>query len=282
MSFLWPKALVTGETVRAEEVVIESPNGRSVTTLVNATPILGEGGDVETVQDLTTLEEQERIRAEFVGMVSHELRTPLTTIRGSAMTLMSEGDDLDPAEVRQFHRMIAEQADHMRGLIGDLLDVTSIEAGTLSVEPVRMPVEALVDEATRRFSAGGARHAVRVELASSLPEVMADRRRIVQVLGNLLSNAARHSPETAPITVGAVRDSLHVALSVSYMGQGVAPERLPYLFRKYYAAGGEGGAGDSENSGSGLGLAISREIVEAHGGASGRRAAGWDPGRSSP
>ena len=264
------QALATGETVRAEEVVIESPNGRSVTTLVNATPILGEGGDVETVvvtvQDLTPLEEQERIRAEFVGMVSHELRTPLTTIRGSAMTLVSEGDDLDPAEVRQFHRMIAEQADNMRGLIGDLLDVTSIEAGALSVEPLPIPVEALVDEATRRFSGGGARHAVRVELASSLPEVMADRRRIVQVLGNLLSNAARYSPETAPITVGAVQDGLHVALSVSDMGRGVAPERLPYLFRKYYAAGGQGGAGDSENSGSGLGLAISRGIVEAHGG----------------
>ncbi len=107
------EALSTGETVHAEEITVELPDGRSVTTLVNATPILSEDGGLEsfmiTLQDLAPLEQLERLRAEFLGMVSHELRTPLTSIRGSATTLLEEELALDPAEMRQFHRIIVEQ-----------------------------------------------------------------------------------------------------------------------------------------------------------------------------
>ena len=85
------KALGTGETVRAEEIVLQAPDGRSVTTLINATPIFSEEGEVEsvvvTMQDMTPMEELERLRAEFLGMVSHELRTPQAAIKGSAATL---------------------------------------------------------------------------------------------------------------------------------------------------------------------------------------------------
>ena len=130
------QALSTGETVRAEEIVIEVPGGGSVTTLVNATPIRSQEGEVVsvvvTLQDMTPLEEMERLRAEFLAMVSHELRTPLTSIKGSAATLTETVSDLDPAEMLQFFRIISEQADYMRDLIGDLLDVARIETGELS------------------------------------------------------------------------------------------------------------------------------------------------------
>ena len=133
------QALSTGETIRAEEIVIQVPDGRRITTIINATPIPTEDGGVEsvivTMQDMTSLEELERLRAEFLGMVSHELRAPLTSIRGSADTLMDAQDSLDPAEMRQFHRIIREQADQMQGLITDLLDVARIDAGTLSICP---------------------------------------------------------------------------------------------------------------------------------------------------
>ena len=90
---------------------------------------------VVTLQDMTAVEELERLRAEFLGMVSHELRAPLTSIKGSAATVLGSSTDLDPAVVRQFFRIIEEQADHMHGLVADLLDVARIETGTLPVSP---------------------------------------------------------------------------------------------------------------------------------------------------
>ena len=262
------QALSTGETVRAEEIVIEVPGGGSVTTLVNATPIRSEEGEVVsvvvTLQDMTPLEEMERLRAEFLGMVSHELRTPLTSIKGSAATLTEAASDLDPAEMLQFFRIIGEQADHMRDLIGDLLDVARIETGELSVAPAPAYVATLVDEARSRFQSGGGRNNLRIDLSPELPLVMADGRRIIQVLSNLLSNAARHSHEASAIGVTAVREGYHVAISVTDEGRGIAAERLPYLFRKFSRIDGEDRRRDI--AGSGLGLAICKGIVEAHGG----------------
>ena len=262
------QALSTGETVRAEEIVLQAPGGGSVTTLVNATPIRSEQGEVVsvvvTLQDMTPLEELERLRAEFLGMVSHELRTPLAAIKGSAATLTEAASDLDPAEMLQFFRIIGEQADHMQGLIGDLLDVARIETGGLSVAPAPADLATLVDEARSRFQSGGGRSNLRIDLSPRLPLVMADRRRIVQVLNNLLSNAAWNSNEASAIGVSAVREGYHVAVSVADEGRGIAAERLPHLFRKFSRL--EGGDRRRETGGSGLGLAICRGIVEAHGG----------------
>ena len=259
------QALSSAETVRAEEVVLSVPDGRSVTTLINATPIHGPDGAlasvVVTLQDLAPLRELERMRAEFLGMVSHELRAPLTSIKGSAATALRASRIFGPAEVAQFFRIIDEQADRMDNLIGDLLDAGRIETGTLSVAPEPSEVAALVDQARGTFVSGGGRHTVRIDLPPGLPRVMADRQRLVQVLNNLLANAARHSPESAPIRIEAEHEGLHVAVSVSDEGRGIAPDHLGQLFRKYTAAGDrEGGLG------SGLGLAICKGLVEAHGG----------------
>ena len=262
------QVLSTGESVRAEEIVIEVPDGGSVTTLVNATPIRSQEGEVVsvvvTVQDMTPLEEMERLRAEFLGMVSHELRTPLTSIKGSAATLTEAASDLDPAEMLQFFRIIGEQADYMRDLIGDLLDVARIETGELSVAPAPAEVATLVDEARSRFQSGGGRNNLHIDLSPELPLVMADGRRIIQVLNNLLTNAARTSHEASAIRVSAVREGYHVAVSVTDEGRGIAAERLPHLFRKFSRIDGEDRRRDI--AGSGLGLAICKGIVEAHGG----------------
>ena len=252
------------ETVRAEEMVLSVPDGRSVTILMNVTPNRSAAGEVETVvvtlQDLAPLEELERLRTEFLAMVSHELRAPLTSIKGSATTVLDAVPPLDPAEMLQFFRIINEQSDHMRGLIGDLLDAGRIEAGTLSVAPDPAAAAELVDQARNTFLSGGARQAVLIDLPPDLPQVMADRKRIVQVLNNLLSNASRHSPQSSPIRVAASRKGVHVAISVSDEGRGVSPELLPHLFRKH------AGVAADDGEGSGLGLAICKGLVEAHGG----------------
>ena len=259
------QALSAGETVRAEEVVFHVPDGRSVTALINATPIRSDEGEVEsfvvTMQDMTPLEELERLRAEFLAMVSHELRTPLATVRGSVSTLLDDSSDMHPAEVRQFHRIIFEQTDRMRALIADLLDVARIETGTLSVSAEPTDLAAITGEAGNSFRIGGYRHNLRIDIPPGLPWVMADRSRIVQVLGNLLANAARHSPEASTIWINAAPSGLHVAVSVSDEGRGISTENLPYLFRKFSRIEGEEQGGDT-----GLGLAVCKGIVEAHGG----------------
>ena len=258
------QVLSTGETVRAEEVVIHVPDGRSVTTLINATPIyFGEGGELEsvvvTIQDITSLEEMERLRAELLGVVSHELRTPLAAIRGSATTMLDDESALDPAEMRQFYRIIVEQADRMRALISDLLDVARIETGTLSISPGTAEVTVLVDEARNTFLNAGGKKNVRIELLPDLPLVMADRRRIVRVLSNLLTNAARHSPDSSVIWVYADRQGVHVAVSMSDEGRGITADRLPHSLRKFSRFDAEDQGGDT-----GLGLAVCKGIVEAH------------------
>ena len=121
---------------------------------------------------------------------SHELRIPLTSIKGSATTLLDDAASLDPAEMREFHRIIDDRADYMRYLIADLLDVARIETGTLPVSPEPSDVVDLVDEARNTFVSAGSGNNIRIDLPLDLPRVMADRRRIAQVLGNLLSNAS--------------------------------------------------------------------------------------------
>ena len=259
------EALAGAETVRAEEIVLEAPDGRRVTALLNATPIRSDDGEVETyvvtLQDMAPLEEMERLRAEFLAMVSHELRTPVATVKGSVTTLLDPPSPLSITEMRQFHLIIDAQMERMHVLISDLLDVARIETGTLGVSPEPTDVSILVGEARNGFRSGGGRHDVEMDVAPGLPWVMADRLRMVQVLGNLLVNAARHSPESSPIRVSAVGDGVHVAVSVSDRGRGIPAESLSRLFRKFSRIESEEHGGDT-----GLGLAICKGIVEAHGG----------------
>ena len=267
--FPMTQALRSGETIRAEQIALEAPDGRTVTTLVNATPIHSEqDGEVDsvvvTLQDMTPLEDLVRLRADFLAQVSHELRMPLSTIKGSSSTLLQAMSDLDPAEVHQFHQIIDAQADYMRDLISDLLDVARIETGTLPVMPEPTELARLIDDARAKLQSGGGVSKLQIELAPRLPLVMADRRRIVQVLSNLLSNAAKYSRESSAIKVSAKQDGILVAITVADEGQGLSTARLQYIFSKFSPKDPEDGGRESE--GSGLGLAICKGIVEAHGG----------------
>ncbi len=260
--------LKVAETVRVEEVVLNAPDGRSVSTLINATPIRAEDGTVEscvvTLQDLTPIKNLERLRADFLGIVNHELRAPLTSIKGSAATLMQAIEDLEPAEMLDFFRIIDEQTDRARDIVGELLQVARIETGTLSVRPEPVDPAEVIDEAKNRFVNAGGRDNVSIDLDPRLPRVMADRRRIVQVLDNLLSNAEKFSPGSSPIRISAARNELLVEFSVVDRGRGIPAGDLPHLFStvSYRTAH----ATDADPGGSGLGLQVCKGIVESHGG----------------
>ena len=257
-------SMSTGEKVPAEEIVVGVPDGRSVSVLVSATPVIADGSEVESVvfmlQDMATLKDMERMRAEFLELVSHELRAPLASIRGSATSILDASSELDPAELRQFLRIIVDQSDDMRDLIGDLLDLARIESGALSIGPEPTAVSVLVDRARNTFL-GARGNILQIDVETDLPMVLADRRRIVQVISILLSNAARNSPEGSLIRLGAVQDGIQISVSVTYEGRGVPEEQYPQLFRTLSQTTSDGPGRDS-----GLGLAICKGIVEAHGG----------------
>ena len=262
------RALDRGEVVRAEEIMFDLPDGRTVTTLVNATPIYSDDGRivsaVAVIQDMTPLEEVERLRNEFLAMVSHELRTPLTTIKGCTSVVLNSTSRPNTSELLQYFRMIDEQSDNLRDLVNNLLDMTQIEAGALSVTPEPADVKALVEEARLAFVRRGAPNPIEVSLAPDLPPIAADRQRIVQVLNNLLSNASKCSHAGSPIRMSASRDDFYVVISVTDEGRGISADQLPSLFKKFSRSDDEGR--DRSTAGEGLGLAICKGIVEAHGG----------------
>ena len=262
------RAIRSRETVRAEEIIIHLPDGQAVTAIVSAVPILSEEGEVvsvvATLQDMTPLEELERQRAEFLGMVSHELRTPLTTIKGSTATVLGASSALDATEMRQFFKIIDEQADRMRDLISNLLDLTRIQAGMLSVTPEPISVADVVDQARESFLLGGGRNRIDADLPEDLPRIAADKDRTVQVLSNLISNASRNSPDFSTIAVTVRQEDFHILFAVADEGRGISPEQLPHLFKKFSRI--VGGSADQDIEGTGMGLVICKGIVEAHGG----------------
>ena len=263
------KALRQGESVLAEEVVIHLQDGRTINTLVNARPIRRDGGDivsvVATIQDITRLEEMKRQRAEFMNSVSHDLRTPLTSIKGSASTLLNSAYPVNPIEHRQFLRVIDEQADRMRDLINDLIDITHIEAGTLSVSPDPVEVTELLDQVREAHShMGTAGSSVEIEQPQPLPRVMADDRRILYVLRSLIASVTMYSSEPPTVRIRVVPIDSHVAFSVRHATTSAAAmysatEAVKSPSGVHQALGGPAGRGE-------LGIAICRGIVEAHGG----------------
>ena len=274
------RALRSGETVIADEVVIHLPNGRAVTTLVNARPIYREDGEavsvVATIQDITPLEEMKRQRTEFLGMMSHELMTPLTAIKGSASTMLSFPQTSDPAETRQFLRIIEEQADLMRHLINNLVDMTQIESGTLSVTPEPTSLEDLVEQAVQDFIREGPTNTLTVDVAPDLPRVMADRRRVFQVLSTLFAAASGGSRGPSAIRVSVSPEDVYVAVSVEDESRGAPADSLLHPLQRYSRADGQTMGG--RNGREGLGLAICKGIVEAHGGRMSAESAGPERG----
>ena len=260
------RALNSGETIRAEEITITVPDGRQVNTIINATPILAEAGGVSsmvvTLQGLEPMRELGRQRAEFLGLVSQELLAPLSSIKGSAAAVLEDLPRLDQARARQFFSIIEGQADLMRGLIWDLLEVARIEAGTLALAPEPTDLAMLVGQARAALLEAEANLRVEVDLPVELPPVMADRQRTLQLLDRLLSNIANLSHEGPVITVDARREGTHLAVCLAARGREIPSQPLPLLFSRLP----RGGARNGGRVGETLSLAVCRGIVEAHGG----------------
>lgn len=197
---------------------------------------------------------------QFVSMVSHELRTPLTSIAGFADTLRAGWAELDAAEIDEFLEIIATQADHLQHLVEDILILPRLEAGKLAIttEPVD-PALLTHRIVSVVFPAGGAIDA-RVEMAGGTA-VLADARRVEQVLRNLLGNARKYGGDEI-LVHGQETDDAYL-ISVTDNGPGVAPEDQQRIFDHFE----QGSMGDDRTEGGvGLGLPIARQLVQAMGG----------------
>jgi len=208
--------------------------------------------------------------------VAHELRTPLTNIRGYLEALRDGVARPEPALLASLH----DEALLLNRLVDDLQDLALAEAGQLRLEPQRVALHEIADQA-----AGALRPALeakqlelQIELPAELPDVWADAERVGQVLRNLLNNAIMHTPEGGSITISVaqatkdegnalqpfvLRPSSFVTLRVSDSGSGIAPEHLTDVFERFYRADR---ARARATGGAGLGLAIVKQLVEAHGG----------------
>lgn len=234
--------------------------------LVHVVPIDGEAGDLLAVfVDVTHLRRLETLRRDFVANASHELRTPVAAIQSAAETLQAAVKS-DPKGAEQFANMIVRNADRLRNLIDDLLDLSRIESHDFKLNLEPLEVSSVVEPVLDFFRERAERKEIILEGDVTPPTVraLADRRALEHVLTNLVDNAVKYCGSGSRVTVRARHEGAAVKLFVSDNGPGIAPEHLPRLFERFYRVD----AGRSrELGGTGLGLAIVKHLVEAMGGA---------------
>ncbi|MGD0797709.1 MAG: ATP-binding protein [Acidobacteriaceae bacterium] len=206
-------------------------------------------------------QETERLRTALLDSVTHELRTPLTSIRASVTALISQ-HELSAEQRTDMLAVIDEESDRLNHLIEQAVEMAQLDAHKVHLEVKPQPVAALVHTAVDECRQSHPSREIRIALASTLPQVLADAEWIHKVLANLLENAVKYSPAGQPIFVSADRQGTMVAISVADRGAGIEPLEQEMIFDKFYR-----GQGQRERiSGTGMGLAICRAIVDAHGG----------------
>jgi two-component system sensor histidine kinase KdpD len=202
-------------------------------------------------------EEADRFRRGLLGAVSHDLRTPLATIKVASSTLSQRSAALSVEDTTELHRLIEIETDRLTRLVTNLLDMTRIEAGVLTLDRIDTPVHDLVKEALNAMGSTLCDLRVDVVVPDSLPDVSVDHVLMVQTLVNLLDNAQRHAPPRSVITVEGERRGDRVVLSVADQGPGVPPGDRETIFDRFTQLSTAGRAG--------LGLTIAKTFVEAHG-----------------
>jgi signal transduction histidine kinase len=216
-----------------------------------------------SLRDVTREKELDQMKSQLLATVSHELRTPLASIKGFATTLLRQDVDWDDASRREFLHIIDEESDRLSELIGNLLDMSRVEAGALRVVPETIDLLPIIHETAEEFQVLTRDHDFSIQVPLSLPRVYADPRRARQVLRNLLENAVKYSPNGGEISVAAYELPDRLRVCVSDQGLGIKPEDAERLFEQFFQVDS---ASTRRVGGSGLGLSICKAIVEAHGG----------------
>ena len=272
----WPLArALAGDSVDRclLKVRLPEPGSGCRILLVSSAPILDDAGqlvgavavsmDIEArVRAEEDLKEAHRRKDEFLAMLAHELRNPLAPIGAAAALLRSRGED---EQLRSIGTVISRQVVHMSGLIDELLDVARVTRGLITLDRVTLDANQVVAEALEQARPGieGRRHALRVSQPAQPAYVSGDHKRLVQVLANLLHNAAKFTPEGGTIEVDLAVDADAVTLTIADDGLGMTPELLARAF-ELFAQGDH--TLDRAQGGLGIGLALVHSLVTLHGG----------------
>lgn len=236
--------------------------GRLLTTFANHAAVAVERARLaEESMRVEVLEEVDRLRSALMGAVSHDLRSPLSSIAAAVSDLRDPEVQFDAADTDTLLATIEEETRRLDRLVGNVLDVSRIEGDALNLEREAVELDELVDEAARRMSLGAGNGHVERDLPDDLPPLAVDPTLVVQVLVNLLDNAARYAPADVPPRVTAQASDGWAEIRVVDAGPGIAEEHREQVFDLYYQADAAGSP-----DGTGLGLAICKGYVQAHGG----------------
>jgi two-component system sensor histidine kinase KdpD len=217
---------------------------------------------VERVDEAQVHVEADKLRVAMLTSLSHDLRTPLASILGAATSLLANRELYDAQQTGELLGTIRDEAERLDRFVGNLLDMSRLEAGVLGAKREVAEVGELVDIALKRLSRRLSGHRVVQTIPPDLPPVLVDPLLLEQALVNLLDNAAKYAALGSVIAITAMRADTRVLLEVEDEGPGIPTDALPHIFDKFYRAK----ASDRRVAGTGLGLAVARGFVEAFGG----------------
>jgi PAS domain S-box-containing protein len=254
-----------GESVAWQELLVVRPDGSEVPVLESAAPVIVAPlvtGVVVVFQDISLIKELARVREEWIAVIAHDLRQPITIITGY-VKLLARAINPSSTQIGKFFGHILTSAQQLNRMVEDLLDISRIEAHRLALERRPTDLPALLRSVVDRSAEITRGHVVTIDVRGGIPPVDADPGRIEQVLGNLLSNAAKYGEAKSAIGVGVEARDGSVCVDVTNRGHGIAAEDLRDLFKRFSRTRAARGG---RVTGVGLGLYITKALVEAHGG----------------
>jgi len=258
---------LAGQEIRDEEMEMRRADGTSLWVNLSVRPIVDEEGRViasrSVLTDITEQKKLDRLKDDFINLVSHELRSPLTVIMGAINTVLSEGANLSEEETRQLLRDAALESETLSHLLGNLLELSRVQAERLVLHAEAIDVRRVIQEAIEGIKRQSSVRQFVVSAPQKLPPVYADPLRLERIIYNLLENAVKYSPQGREIKVTVEPDGEQLVIGVSDRGVGISPADQAKLFAPFQRLeesrlGGVRGVG--------LGLLVCQRLVEAHGG----------------